>query len=139
MKFRKLEKSAYPPQKANTFDAGWDLRAVHDAYVPAGERLAVGTGIALDVPQGYVGLIWPRSGLALFDGIDILGGVIDSGYHGEVKVIVQNHGQYGKNVAAGDKIAQILLQEISLSGMHEVEDFGWKSARGENSFGSTGR
>lgn len=138
MKFKKLREDAYTPTKGHTFDAGWDLRAVETVVLVQGTRTLVKTGIALDIPQGHVGMIWPRSGLANEWGLDILGGVIDSGYHGEVGVLVINHGEYVKQIKAGDKIAQLVLQEHLLCQMVEVAEFAGESSRGDAGFGSTG-
>ena len=138
MKFKKLRADAFSPTKGHTFDAGWDLRAVEDAVIAQGERRLISTGIALDIPQGHVGLIWPRSGLAKEWGLDILGGVIDSGYRGEVGVLVINHGDYVKQIRRGDKIAQLVLQEHLLCQMVEVAEFAGESSRGDAGFGSTG-
>lgn len=138
MKFKKLREDAYTPTKGHTFDAGWDLRAIDYSVVVQGQRTLIKTGIALDIPQGHVGLIWPRSGLANEWGLDILGGVIDSGYHGEVGVLVINHGEYVKQIKPGDKIAQLVLQEHLLCQMIEVEEFPGVSSRGDKGFGSTG-
>ena len=139
MKFKKLRADAFAPTKGHTFDAGWDLRAVEDAVIAPEERILISTGIALDIPQGHVGLIWPRSGLAKEWGLDILGGVIDSGYRGEVGVLVINHGDYVKQIHRGDKIAQLVLQEHLLCQMVEVAEFPGESSRGDDGFGSTGR
>ena len=74
------------PSKANRFDAGFDLYASENALIHPQERLLVSTDIAMAIPKGHVGLIWPRSGLAVKKGVDVFAGVIDSGYRGEVKV-----------------------------------------------------
>ena len=77
-----------------------------------GARAAVATGLRLEIPAGYVGLIWPRSGLAVRHGIDTLAGVIDSDYRGEVLVVLVNHGAEPVRIAAGDRIAQVLVQNV---------------------------
>ena len=138
MKFKKLREDAYTPTKGHTFDAGWDLRAVETVILAQGRRRLVKTGIAIDIPQGHVGLIWPRSGLAKDWGVDILAGVIDSGYHGEVGVLIINHGDMTKVISAGDKIAQLVLQQHLLCQMIEVDEFPGVSVRGDSGYGSTG-
>jgi dUTP pyrophosphatase len=102
-----------------------------------GERAAVGTGLALELPPGTVGLVWPRSGLAVRHGVDTLAGVVDSDYRGEVKVVLINHGREPFHVSAGDRIAQLLVQRV------EQVDFVTESdltatERGAGGFGSTG-
>lgn len=139
MNFKRLTETAHRPTKSNTFDAGWDLYSDQLVSLPPGTRETVGTGIAFDVPQGYVGLIWPRSGIASRSGIDVLGGVIDSGYQGEVKVILVNHDpSFSYTAKAGARIAQIVFQPILMGGMFEVEEFSMRTTRGDSGFGSTG-
>ena len=139
MKFKKLNDSAVSPTKSNTFDAGWDLYSLELVSLPPGGREIVSTGIAFDVPQGYVGLIWPRSGNAARCGIDVLGGVIDSSYQGEVKVILINHDMnFSYTAKSGSRIAQIVFQPILMTSMIEVDEFTHKTTRGDSGFGSTG-
>jgi dUTP pyrophosphatase len=95
------------------------------------------TGISMAIPDGYVGLIWPRSGLAVKHGLDTMAGVVDSGYRGEVCVVLQNHGYEPYNVKAGDRIAQILFQSILSVQMIETEELN-NSDRGQSGFGSSG-
>jgi len=139
MKFRKLTDSATAPTKSNTFDAGWDLYSTTLVSLPPGGREVVSTGIAFDIPQGYVGLIWPRSGNAARCGIDVMGGVIDSGYQGEVKVILVNHdSHFSYNAKPGTRIAQVVFQPILMTSMIQVDEFTHKTTRGDSGFGSTG-
>ena len=139
MKYKKLTDTAHPPTKTNTFDAGWDLYADETVAIAPGHRQVISTGIALDIPQGFVGLIWPRSGLAANWSLQVLGGVVDSGYQGEVKVILYNGGPYTFTALKGDRVAQIVFQSVLLGGMFEVEDFDERTTRGNNGFGSSGR
>ena len=99
------------PSKANRFDAGFDLYASENALIHPQERLLVSTDIAMAIPKGHVGLIWPRSGLAVKKGVDVFAGVIDSGYRGEVKVCLYNSGSEILEVEEGDRIAQLLIQK----------------------------
>jgi len=92
----------------------------------------------LGIPSGYVGLIWPRSGLAVKKGIDTLAGVVDSGYRGEVCVVLQNHGDEPVVIEIGDRIAQLLVQAIGCVSIGEVTSMD-ESDRGTGGFGSTGR
>src|SRR5438034_1360126 len=125
------------PEYATEGAAGADLRAAESLTLPAGGRAAVATGLFVEIPAGYVGLVWPRSGLAVRHGIDTLAGVIDSDYRGAVRVVLVNHGQEPFQIAPGDRIAQLLIQPV------ERASFGAASSlagteRGEGGFGSTG-
>lgn len=137
LKIKKLDELAMVPTKANETDAGYDLYSIEDINITPSERSLVRTGISMAIPRGYVGLIWPRSGLAVKHGIDVLAGVVDSGYRGEVCVVLQNHGDKIYQIRKGDRIAQILFQEISSFNVYTVEDLDG-SDRGASGFGSTG-
>jgi len=139
MKFVKMSDTAIAPTKAHTFDAGWDLYADEHVAIMPGTTQVVKTGIAFDIPQGFAGLIWPRSGLSARYGIDVLGGVVDSGYQGEVKVVLCNTGNGTWTSAPSTRIAQIVFQPILMGGLFEVEDFQDQTTRGEDGFGSTGQ
>ncbi len=126
------------PEYGSTAAAGADLRALHAVDLEPGARAAVGTGVHVQIPEGHVGLVWPRSGLALRHGIDTLAGVIDSDYRGEVRVILVNHGTEPVRIEAGDRIAQLLIQMIERASFVPASSLD-DSARGESGFGSTGR
>ena len=96
VRFSILNKNAKKPTKTNLTDAGWDLYASEDVVVRAGTRNTIKTGIALQIPNEWVGLIWPRSGLSVKKGADVLAGVIDSGYRGEILVCLQNTNPYSE-------------------------------------------
>jgi dUTP pyrophosphatase len=135
---KKLDPRAKLPVRAHEGDAGLDLCALEGCVIGAGERGVVGTGIAIAVPPGHVGLIMDRSGLAAKQGITNLGGVIDAGYRGEWKVIMLNTSDASYEVAAGERIAQILVVPIALPDVCEVSELD-DTMRGEGHFGSTGR
>ncbi len=126
------------PRYASEGCAGADLHASETVEIRPGQRTAVPTGIRLELPVGHVGLIWPRSGLAIRSGIDTLAGVIDADYRGEVCVVLVNHGTETVVLHAGDRIAQLLIQQVERArfvaavGLSETE-------RGAQGFGSTGR
>lgn len=133
----KILPDAKLPQKAHADDAGFDLYAAdYYSIAPYGQAL-VRTGIKLAIPRGYVGLIWDKSGLA-GEGITTLGGVIDSNYRGEIKVVVKNLSEDNFNIIPGRKIAQILIQSIAPVILSE-EKINDKTTRAENGFGSTGQ
>ena len=125
------------PRQGKRSDAGYDLTSIQEYELDAGERQDFGTGIAVAIPEGYVGYIKPRSGLALRHGIDVLGGVIDSGYRGEIRVILLNTGTETFLVQAGDRIAQLVIQPVAHVEFIEVP-FLETSVRGISGFGSTG-
>jgi dUTP pyrophosphatase len=118
--------------------AGADLRAAEELVLAPGQRAAVATGLRVEIPPGHVGLVWPRSGLALKHGIDTLAGVIDSDYRGEVRVVLVNHGQEPLAIRPGDRIAQLLVQRVERAVFVRADALG-ASDRGEGGFGSSGR
>ncbi|MBW7996846.1 MAG: dUTP diphosphatase [Candidatus Glassbacteria bacterium] len=126
-----------PPSYAHPGDAGFDLRASQEMVIPAGARVMAPTGLRLAIPAGHVGLVWDRSGLAAKHGIHCLAGVIDSGYRGEVKVVLQNLSGADFTVEQGMRIAQMLIQPVASAELVRVENLE-ESPRGEGGFGSTG-
>jgi dUTP pyrophosphatase len=127
------------PMYARDGDAGADLTSSGYALIPAGGRALVKTGIKIAIPYGYVGLVHPRSGLALKSGITVLNapGTIDSGYRGEVGVILYNTTDSYFEVQAGDRIAQLVVQKVETVEFNAVDALT-ESDRGEGGFGSTG-
>jgi dUTP pyrophosphatase len=138
LRYKKLDSRATTPTKANKSDAGYDLYSLEELFIRPGERFVVSTGIALEMPQeNMVGLIWPRSGLSVKFGIDVLAGVIDSGYTGEIKVCLLNTTKdRAIRLGAGTKIAQIIFQECLTFDFQEVESLS-STERGEQGFGSS--
>lgn len=137
VKIKKLDPKANVPTKSNPFDAGYDLYSIVDEIIKPHTRSIIKTGISMAIPANYVGLIWPRSGLAAKQGVDVLAGVIDSGYRGEICVVLQNHGEKNVNIKSGDRIAQILFQKIESFQLQQSETLD-DSSRGDGGFGSTG-
>jgi dUTP pyrophosphatase len=128
------------PARAHPGDAGVDLYAVKAVTLAPGERAMVGTGVAVAIPDGYAGLVAPRSGLAQRHGLGLVNapGVVDAGYRGEIRVILVNHGAEAVSLARGERIAQLLVVPVAAGEMPEVEDLP-PSERGAGGFGSTGR
>jgi dUTP diphosphatase len=126
------------PTYATDGAAGADLRAAEGVTLAPGARAAVATGVPVEIPAGHVGLVWPRSGLAVRHGLDTLAGVIDSDYRGEVRVVLVNHGPDAVTLARGDRIAQLLIQRVERVVFTRVDGLV-ASPRGEGGFGSTGR
>lgn len=139
IKIKKLNDQAKIPTYANEGDAGADLYSVEDVTILPGEIALVSTGISLALPINFVALVHPRSGLAAKHGVTVLNapGTIDSGYRGEVKVILINHGSNPFKVHVGERIAQIVFQEFRTAQFEEVRNLD-ESVRGEGGFGSSG-
>jgi dUTP pyrophosphatase len=137
---RRLRPDATLPSYAHPGDAGADLTSVEAVTLAPGARAAVATGIAMAIPVGWVGLVHPRSGLARKHGITVANapGTIDSGYRGEVLVLLVNLGADQITLAAGERVAQLVLQQVGLGQIVEVDHLD-DTERGESGFGSTGR
>lgn len=127
------------PTYARIGDAGADLRASHDAVLRPGNRALIKTGVSIALPDGYVALVHPRSGLALKHGITVLNtpGTVDSGYRGEIGVILYNAGLDLFEVKRGDRIAQLVIQKFETAEF-ELVDVLNETERGGGGFGSTG-
>jgi dUTP pyrophosphatase len=141
LRIAKLKPEATPPTRAHPGDAGLDLYACEAAHIGPGERWSVGTGVAVEIPEGHAGLVLPRSGLAMKHGIALVNapGLIDAGYRGEIRVLLLNTDPAETfRVEAGDRIAQLVVAPIALAEPVEVEELA-ESARGDGGFGSSGR
>jgi dUTP pyrophosphatase len=141
LRIARLRAAARLPSRAHDGDAGLDLYAAESATIGPGERGTVATGIAVEIPSGHAGLVLPRSGLAARHGIALVNapGLIDSGYRGEVRVLLLNTDRSEPfEVAPGDRIAQLVLTPVAEAEVAEVAEVA-TSARGEGGFGSSGR
>jgi len=138
LKVKKLHPDAIVPKFANHADAGMDLYSIEDCAINPGEVHKVKTGIAMELPEGYVSLIWDKSGLATKYSIKTIGGVIDAGYRGEYIVGLINLGKEAYQLKKGDKVSQLLIQRIERPNIELVEELS-NSERGANGFGSTGK
>ena len=139
LEVQRLDPQVALPRYAHPGDAGLDLAAAEDVTLAPGERHAVATGLAVAVPDGWVGLVHPRSGLALRHGLTVVNapGTIDAGYRGELKVLLVNLGGEPVEIHRGDRIAQLLLQEVGRAEVVEVTELS-ATVRGAGGFGSTG-
>tara|TARA_R110002020_G_scaffold449600_1_gene662927 strand:- start:124 stop:597 length:474 start_codon:yes stop_codon:yes gene_type:complete len=155
IKYSKLHPDGKEPFRANESDAGYDLFSTEYVLLEPLQRKLVSTGINVEIPQGFYGRVAPRSGLACKKGIDVMAGVIDSGYRGEVKVLLINLNLEGHNlkpnafeamfgsasrteIKPGDRIAQLIIEKchaVEWTPMETLED----SQRGEQGFGSSGQ
>ena len=137
----RLREDAVLPGRAYAGDAGLDLTACERHELGPGERALVGTGLAVAIPEGHAGLVTPRSGLAVEHGITIVNtpGVVDSGYRGELRVILHNtDGRATFVVEPGMRIAQLLVVAVPGTNLREVDTLPG-SERGQGGFGSSGR
>jgi len=137
LKVKRLHEDAKLPAYGHPGDAGLDLFATQDLILEPRLATAVPTGIQMVIPAGYVGLIWDKSGISL-NGIHRLAGVVDSGYRGEIKVVMINLGEKSFSIEKGMKIAQILIQPVVAVDIQESLELE-NSSRGEGGFGSTGK
>lgn len=129
------------PAYAHEGDAGLDLYAAEDVSLAPGDRAAIATGIAVAIPDGYAGFVHARSGRALQQGLALVNapGLIDSGYRGEIKVIVVNLARkHTVRIRRAEKIAQLVIQQVAVVELDEVEELS-SSERGVGGFGSSGR
>lgn len=139
LRFRRIHPDAVLPAYAHPSDAGMDVRSVDDLVIAPGRRALVHTGLVMALPPMYEAQVRPRSGLALKNGITVLNtpGTIDSGYRGEVGVILANFGEEDFVVKKGDKIAQIVIAPVTQPVIEETETVD-ETDRGAGGFGSTG-
>jgi dUTP diphosphatase len=141
LRVAKLKEDAVVPTRAHEGDAGLDLYACEPAHLGPGERWSVGTGVAVEIPDGHSGLVLPRSGLARDNGIALVNspGLIDSGYRGELRVLLLNTDPAETfRVEPGDRIAQLVVAPVAMPEPVEVDDLT-ASLRGGGGFGSSGR
>ena len=136
----RLDPALPAPAYAHPGDAGADLVTGVDVVLAPGERALVPTGVAIALPEGYVALVHPRSGLAARHGLSIVNtpGTVDAGYRGEIKVLLINHDPHDEiRLRRGDRIAQLVIQRVETARFVEVETLP-TSVRGEGGYGSTG-
>lgn len=137
LRFLKIHPNAMLPIRATPLSAGLDLCVVDDVQIDPNCRGACRTGLSVEIPQGFYGRIAPRSGLATRFGIDVLAGVIDSDYRGEIICVLINHGDSSITFKPGDRIAQLIVESISLP-LAEWTDTLSSTDRGRGGFGSSG-
>lgn len=137
--FTRLDRELPPPEPARPGDAGFDLRTTEDVELAPGARASVPTGLAIAFPAGHAALVLPRSGLAARYGIGLVNapGLIDSGYRGEIRVLLVNHGDEHVELDRGERIAQLMFVTLADPQWHEADELP-DSVRGTGGFGSTG-
>ena len=137
LKFLRLHPAAKLPTRGSAHAAGLDLCSIEDVTLAAGARAAVRTGLSVAIPEGFYGRIAPRSGLAVNYGLDVLAGVIDSDYRGEIICALVNHGRETLTLEAGQRIAQLIIEAIITPEPAWADSLD-ETARGAGGFGSTG-
>lgn len=137
IKIKKLTEEAILPKYAKPGDAGMDFYASETVVLQPHERKVVNTGIAMAIPHGYVGLLWDKSGMAAKFGVKTMAGVIDSGYRGEIKILMHNLSETSYTFEKGTKVAQMLIQPVEQKELREVNSLD-ETERGAGGFGSTG-
>lgn len=137
VRFKRLHPDAKTPSYAHPGDAGLDMYSLDEYTLNPQEQALIPTGIAMEIPVGYVGLIWDKSGLSTKHGLKTLAGVIDAGYRGEISVAIANVGSGPYTFKKGQKIAQMLIQKVEQAYFEEVQELS-NTSRGAGGFGSTG-
>src|SRR5262245_10743765 len=112
LEFKRLDERAVLPMRGSSSAAGLDLFSIEDIELPPHSRAAVRTGLAVAIPHGYYGRIAPRSGLAISYGLDVLAGVVDADYRGEIQCLLMNTGDEPVFLQAGSKVCQLILEKI---------------------------
>lgn len=138
VKVKKMHPEAKLPSYAHEGDAGMDLFALEETVAKPGEITRIRSGVAMEIPEGFVGLCWDKSGLSVNHGIKVLAGVLDAGYRGEVVMGVFNLSKEVYTFEKGHKVMQMLIQPVENPEILEVEELS-HSSRGEGGFGSTGK
>jgi dUTP pyrophosphatase len=136
LRFKKLTNTAIAPEKAHASDAGFDLFADERIVINGPGLQTIGTGISLEIPEGYFGKIFDRSGISIKTDLIVKAGVIDSDYRGEVRIVLANIGHAPNKLPKGTKIAQIVLLPVPVVELEEIVELT-DTERGEGGFGST--
>ena len=142
IKIKRLNERAKIPTFGTEFSAGADLYCAeeHEISVCSGQKCSIGTGISMEIPEGYVGLVFARSGLACKNGLRLCNsvGVIDADYRGEIKVVLHNDSEYVREIKPGERVAQMIVMPYPKVSFIEVEELS-DTVRGASGFGGTGR
>ncbi len=137
LNFKKIDPSAKPPTKGNPGDAGIDLYSLEEVVFAPGAQMRIRTGIAMEIPDGHVGLIWDKSGISFKQGLKIMGGVIDCGFRGEIVASMVNLSGETQTIVAGQKFTQIIIQKFEDCDLVEINELS-DTVRGTGREGSTG-
>ena len=137
LKVKKLRPDAKAPTHGHPGDAGMDFYAAEDVIFPPGEQRRVTTGVAIEIPEGHVGLIWDKSSVSFNLGLKVFGGVIDAGYRGEIVMCLWNSSEKEVKLEKGHKVAQMIIQKFEHCDILEDKELS-ETARGAGREGSTG-
>ena len=137
LRFKQLDSRAVLPRRGSALAAGLDVCSIEDLIIEPRQRAIARTGLAVAIPPGFYGRVAPRSGLAAKNGLDVLAGVIDSDYRGELCCLLYNTGDEAINLPAGSKICQLIIEQIITPEATWASDLD-ETARGAGGFGSTG-
>lgn len=137
IKFQKISDGAIIPFCAHRGDAGMDIFSAEETVLKPSERKAIKTGFKMELPEGFVALVWDKSGLAVKNGVKTMAGVIDCGYRGEILIVLVNMGSEPFEIKKGQKIAQMLIQKVERPEIEEADSVS-ETIRGQGGFGSTG-
>ena len=137
IKIKKLKEDAKLPTHGHPGDAGMDFFAIEDVIISIGSQKSIHTGIAIEIPEGYVGLVWDKSSVSFNMGLKVMGGVIDSGYRGEFIMNMLNVSEKEVILKKGSKVAQMIIQKFEHCDIVEVDGLS-ETVRGEGREGSTG-
>ena len=138
LKIKKLKPDAKLPSHGHPGDAGMDFYAIEDVVFTPGEQKRVHSGVAMEIPEGYVGLIWDKSSVSFNQGLKSVGGVIDAGYRGEIIFSLYNMTDKMQEIKKGNKIAQMIIQKFEHCDIVEIDELS-DTVRGEGREGSTGK
>jgi dUTP pyrophosphatase len=137
LKVKKLHKDARLPTHGHPGDAGMDFYAIENVIFPPGKQMHVHTGVAVEIPEGHVGLVWDKSSIAFNFGLKVMGGVIDAGYRGEIVMNLFNVSDKEVIIEKGHKVAQMIIQKFEHCEISEVDKIS-ETVRGTGREGSTG-
>lgn len=138
IKIKRLHPDAKLPSYAHPGDAGFDLYSPDEVTLAPGERKGIPSGLAIEIPDGYVGLIWDKSGLSIKNGLKTVGGVLDAGYRGEIIIGMMNMSDAPYTFEKGHKVAQMLIQKVEHADIVEIDELT-DTSRGAGGLGSTGK
>jgi len=138
IRIKKLDKEIELPMHQREGDAALDIRSSENCIIRPGEKKLVGSGLAFEIPLGYAGLIWDRSGIASKHEVHVMAGVIDSNYRGEIKILMKNLSNKEFEIARGDRIAQMLIQPVQSVEIEETDNLS-ETSRNDNGFLSSGK
>ncbi|MEP7271246.1 MAG: dUTP diphosphatase [Acidobacteriota bacterium] len=137
IRVKRLSEDARLPKRSSSDAAGADICCAESFSLAPGERRLISTGLALEIPTGYYGRVAPRSGLAVKSGIDVMAGVIDADYRGEVRILIVNLGSEAVSFEMGDRIAQLIIERAAPAEYTWAADLE-ETIRADGGFGSTG-